>query len=556
MANMRTIPSTIPKRLLHDSKWRAEREVFEKIQETRFGEESVAVHSLRLSEHQYKREGELDFVVVSPFGLYVLEVKGGGVRRDEDGYWYYTDRYDNQHRNSEGPFEQARSGMYSLVELLCDQYGNDFRQKLLFGFGVITPDSRIPSATPEWDSRQFLDKSGFRRSPQLEKFLGRLRNYYDERYSSAKSSAGRLSDDTIQDVVDYLRPKFDKVPSLVHRIDDIRELLNSLTEEQYEYLDVHDANERILCKGGAGTGKTFLAVEVARRENARGRSTLLTCRNASLSRYLSSRLQHADRVDVLDTSELVQLEEDRKYDSLIVDEGQDVLTIELLPELFSHLRGGVNDGRWRFFYDPNRQSGFYEDMERDALKWLKEPRPAVLTLHRNCRNPGPVVEKTQIYTGGDLGNPEVGDGPSVKVSFVKDATDATGRLQLQLRRLFREGVGPGSITILSPLSFENSSAAGLDEDLREKIRPLDRATASNYPFDEITFASIRAFKGFENDAVVITDLSAEPVDPSLKNALYVAMSRARAYLVLLIPSDMKPTMKELAGKGLSELSSQ
>ncbi len=42
-------------------------------------ERAFAVHSVNLPEHEYKRWGEADFVVVSNAGVTLLEVKGGMV---------------------------------------------------------------------------------------------------------------------------------------------------------------------------------------------------------------------------------------------------------------------------------------------------------------------------------------------------------------------------------------------------------------------------------------------------------------------------------------------
>src|SRR4051794_16284277 len=68
----------------------------------------TAFHSLNVSDHEYKRWGELDFVLLSPYGLFAIEVKGGGVSCHE-GLWTYTDRNGLEHRSSEGPFRQAGS---------------------------------------------------------------------------------------------------------------------------------------------------------------------------------------------------------------------------------------------------------------------------------------------------------------------------------------------------------------------------------------------------------------------------------------------------------------
>ncbi len=549
---MRTVPSEIPSSLKNDLKMSAERRVFNALKNTNFGDHAAAIHSLRLAEHEYKREGELDFVIVSRFGLYVLEVKGGGVRRDKNGVWYYTDRYGNEREDSEGPFDQASSGMYSLKEDLFDHFGSELRSKLVYGFGVITPDTGIPNKTPEWDARQVADASDLSGVEDLQSFLGGLRQYYKERYKANRRGASKLFEDDISNIVDYLRPRFDKATSLVHQIGNVRDVLQSLTKEQYRCLDYSEGNERILCKGGAGTGKTFLAMEVARRESARGRSVLLTCRSKSLSRYLGERVVDDD-VQVMDTADVAESAGEVKYDTLVVDEGQDVLTTEHLAEIFSMVEGGIQKGRWRFFYDPNRQSDFYENTDPEALDLLRDAQPASISLSMNCRNPAPVIRKTQLFTGGDLGTPQIGDGPEVETVFTMEGDDVAGELAVQLRKLSREGVSPGSVVILSPLPFEESSAAELPKDLRSEIRPLDSATAGDFPFDRVAFSSIRNFKGFEGDAVILIDLKSDLADPSLENLLYVALSRTRAYLSLLLPRSMEEEVKSLIRKHASKI---
>ena len=56
-----------------------------------------AMHSLNLPRHEYKRFGEIDFVICGPDGLFVIEVKGGGVSC-HDGIWETTNRYGETER--------------------------------------------------------------------------------------------------------------------------------------------------------------------------------------------------------------------------------------------------------------------------------------------------------------------------------------------------------------------------------------------------------------------------------------------------------------------------
>jgi hypothetical protein len=57
----------------------AERRVFEALEKLDLDVRWQAFHSLNCSEHAYKRWSEIDFLIVGPPGLFVLEVKGGRV---------------------------------------------------------------------------------------------------------------------------------------------------------------------------------------------------------------------------------------------------------------------------------------------------------------------------------------------------------------------------------------------------------------------------------------------------------------------------------------------
>jgi superfamily II DNA or RNA helicase len=72
-----------------------------------------------------------------------------------------------------------------------------------------------------------------------------------------------------------------------------------LTENQYEILDNLDGNQRLLITGGAGTGKTLLAIEAAKRLSAQGLRVLVTCFNQPLGVHLAGRLVRFDRVEAL-----------------------------------------------------------------------------------------------------------------------------------------------------------------------------------------------------------------------------------------------------------------
>ena len=132
---MRMIPPAI-----HNPRSDAEVRVFTLLERTDFGAAAVALHSLNVSEHAYKQWSELDFVVLGPFGLYVLEIKGGRVRCDGEGIWTFTNRFGEEYRKSESPFGQAMSGMYALKGMMEQEFAKTDLRAVCFGWGVVIPD--------------------------------------------------------------------------------------------------------------------------------------------------------------------------------------------------------------------------------------------------------------------------------------------------------------------------------------------------------------------------------------------------------------------------------
>ena len=141
--------------------------------------ESVALWSVNLPEHLSKPFSEIDFLIVSPTSLLVLEVKGGRVKYDADsGKWYFGPR----ERKDQSPFDQAGSAQASLREFLMDQ--PDFDKKLIsnipFGWGVVLTDSDIPSGHM-LEKKRLLQGSDLNSAESLDKFLKKLEKYTIQR---------------------------------------------------------------------------------------------------------------------------------------------------------------------------------------------------------------------------------------------------------------------------------------------------------------------------------------------------------------------------------------
>ena len=70
------------------------------------------------------------------------------------------------------------------------------------------------------------------------------------------------------------------------------------------YLDVLEKADRIICTGGAGTGKTFLVVETARREIAKGLNVLLVSMHEIFVTYLRAQFEEEELLKIYSFTEL------------------------------------------------------------------------------------------------------------------------------------------------------------------------------------------------------------------------------------------------------------
>ena len=509
----------------------AEKKVFDKLrlvcQECQH-DEYTCFHSMNLTRHAYKRFGEIDFLISCPEGLYVLEVKGGAVSC-RNGVWQTKDRNGQVHKFRESPFRQAEAALHAQVSKLGDWRPNLIRQ-LVTGYGVVFPDCKLNCDGSEWE-RQIVYDLGAKKS--FGEWLASLFGYW--RKKIPQPEAMKAQPETLRDLRQFLRPEFEAIVPLYSLSREAHEQIAALTEDQMELVDAVSDNKRVLCSGGAGTGKTFLAVEFARRWTGEGQSVALVCRSPWLRNYLRSEYP----IPGLTVSTLRGLKAEaarqgiEKYDALIVDEGQDLLHMDNLDVLSSLIRGGLCEGRWSFFHDVNNQSGFFGVHCELALKSL-EGVASKFSLRRNCRNTKIILERVKIDTGADMGSRGgAGGGPEVRVATAPTIHDATALLVSEIKYVTDEGIAPEQVTILSPCDLVEPLVSGLPTNLLDRISVLDEHSMQNFPPQKISFSRIKDFKGLENEAVIVVGLPPPAGNSGSLPEHYVAMSRARTLLSMI-----------------------
>lgn len=584
----RMIPPHIPQNCLSPG----EKILFSRFKEDPDTNNWAVLHSLGISKHPSQIQGEIDFVVIVPHeGVLCLEVKAGNVIRKE-GIWYYGSGPMTE-TSTKGPFKQASEAMYALREHV--KHVDPTLQSILFFSGVLFTYVNFDETSTEWHPWQYADRSILAHSPISAcclRFLKKAHEYM-QKISSAKwwydPIKSRPTENQVKKLTNILRGDFEYFVSPRTVIEETEMEIHRFTGEQFLALDVMDENHRIIYKGPAGTGKTFLAIEAARRSLATGKITFLLCYNRLLGQWLIRQteglaLEYPGKLTVGTLhSVLLNLSGIRPVDAndpsfwskripddilercfkgiirvplcetLIIDEAQDLITEEYLDVMDLFLEGGLAGGRWVMFGDFEHQSIYTSQIPNDSISMLavikqRSPRHFIYPLRINCRNTKPIALGVEIVCRLKPGYSRIlqtETGVDVDINFYKRPEDQAELLIDKLKNLSKDFL-PSEIMILSTKEDPYSCAGLLQEiNMPLKLIPLRKYGESIASFG---FTTIHGFKGLEAPAIILTDI--EKITGERAEAiLYIGMSRARLRLIMLIHESCRSKYKKAIEQG-------
>jgi hypothetical protein len=469
---------------------------------------------LGLTQTGGERDGECDFVVVHPDrGILTLEVKGGGISFDPlKDRWTSRDGHGNDWE-IKNPVAQAMQAKHVILNKAKAQWG--WPQAFVrFRHGVVFPDAPAPASDLGADRPREL----FCCRPDMT----RLREWIEERLSGGDGERGPGSSGltALQSVL--AKPFMLRTP-LAYRLEDDDAAITALTPEQFRILDVIADIPRAAAGGGAGTGKTILACEDARRLAEAGKKTLLTCRGLPLAVDLRQRMKDSGvtvlAFDELGTTfapdsneadpaerlmEAAEADAGIRFGAIIVDEAQDfrnhwwiALEALLLPDPESRLHA---------YFDTNQQ--IYGPAGMQQLQGLSM---VPIRLTRNLRNTRSIHSAASHHYQGPTITADGPPGLSIALHPVADK-DIVAKVASQIKNLTgTENVKPADIVVLAP-----------DEAARDALR-------KHVP-PAVQCSTIIEFKGLERPVVIVAATRAIADQAELA---YVALSRARTHLIVV-----------------------
>jgi hypothetical protein len=514
------------------------------------------------------RRGETDFLIVHrDKGFLVVEVKGGKVRRVASKNQWVSTSHDGVEHIIKDPFLQAERGVNTLVGRIRDAKifgGGSGPLPVTCGYAVAFPDG----LAPDKDLPLHVDRSIVLDHRDAGRIEGRVEHLFDA-WRKKRTPSRPFTDDEYQMLLQkVLMARYEVTVPVNLRFEKETESFVGLTEAQCRILEAVPLAKRALFKGYAGTGKTQLLMENARRFALGGARVLVVCFNQPLAVQLAlwaesagmPRGEGAGSITVANFHSLCEdyavraglsfevpevlaeqqefyndiapmLLEDAlgevpdRFDCVMVDEGQD-FRLEWL-EAVERLLDPAGMDVFHIYYDA-MQNVYGKEL---AFPFEAEPH----TLNWNCRSTSNICEVTRRIGGVDVGCfPGWVEGDRVRFYGYRKPEEQVAIIEKIVKDLLAKGVTPGQVMVISSHKRARSCMAGVSRlggyPLVDYMPPGEE--------DTIAFSTLHRAKGLEADIVIFCDVDGGEPYCSRANQ-YVAVSRARHLLYVVHRKDWK-----------------
>ena len=495
-------------------------------------DDAVLFCNLRFSDRSQDREADL--IVAWPgVGVAVVEVKGGSVSLQRGVWRQVGDGVDREIH----PVDQAVAGKYLLCDYLAEHprwTAGRPRTTHLIALPATTlpPTFRAPGLA-RWMA---IDKTDVpHAAARIRAALQQVRDQPDP-----------PTTEDVEDLVDCLAGTAIPQQHLVAWLAEREAACDLLTRDQAKVLDMLADFPRVEVRGGAGSGKTWLAVEKARRLTAEGKRVALMCYSRGLAEFLKRRVEglpKRQRPDYVGTfhnlgigwgvepgsdddsayweeslpARMVSLAADlpleRRYDAVVIDEAQD-FSASWWDAVLAALR------------DPGH-GALYVFADEGQRVFARQGRPSVelmpIPLTENLRNTKQIagtfssLAPAQMRIRGSSGAP---------VRFVQcssdDAVDVADGVASAL--LEEEDWPPEAVALLTTYSRHPVQK-------ERQAEGQDAYWASYWEDDDLFYGHVLGFKGLERPAVVLA-VNGFRDEARAREMLYVGLSRARDLLVV------------------------
>lgn len=484
-------------------------------------------HSLKWQNKEKNKvyQGETDFLIYNPSrGIIVLEVKGG-IILGKNREFFQINRNTKKIKIID-PLKQADYTKYLLKEKLKEL---NIPIESAVCFPDVNSKKDISNLPLHYSIESIITKSEM---INIESGIKKIYDYYNMNINDP------LYKNYEKKLFSVINSEFIANVTLKSIFDDEEEDILEMTEEQIKILDFLEDEKYASISGGAGTGKTTIAIEKAKRISVDDK-TLFLCYNDHLAKIFRSKYKdEIKHVDFLGYKGLIDKLSNKKndnyndeyfynllldinienfeYKNIIIDEGQDFKKdqLEILYYLVKE-----KSGVFYLFYDKNQ-------ILNGNLDWINPVTENKLKLNINCRNTRNIAYFSNECITDKYGNVNVKSnivGDKIEYIYLKNNNKMIEEIIEIIKKYEKEEILLKNISILTLSRMENS--------LLNEINELDKYKVTTDYFNrkgKILFSSVVEYKGLESDVIILIDVDKNILDiKDIDKLFYVATSRAK-----------------------------
>ena len=520
-------------------------------------------------------DGEADLVVVHPeYGLLVIETKAGEPSRDSGGNWFI-----GSHELLRSPFEQAAAAKRDLVDVVCEVLSLPAGHRPRSGHAVALPDADLATLPrghgllgPDAPRELILDAADLADDHATRRALDRTWAWW----VGDGSRDYPLTDAQMERIDEFLAPVVSLHRLLRRDVDEGHERLLEASRAQQLVLNQHRTTRRLDVVGPAGSGKSLVAIEKARRLAKAGWRTLFVCFNQPLATAVMREFEQdgepPDRRPTVSTfhqlcetlgtragtlptkseplppgwwdvalptalDDAIDALPDERFQAIVVDEGQD-FEPAWLASLEFLLRTPDEDVLW-IFHDPGQAL-----IRDDRVADLGLPQ---IELFEDYRSPAPVAALAAAFYHGPFAPIAMAEpaGPpssrsrsragtrSRRCGAISTGCSSRKRSEAGTWRSCRARARPHS-EVWRQRTFGNAVLwnGAIDDEGQSLRLPADQVPEAPPESGIVLFETIRRFKGLERAVIILCEVPA--AGSRLDALLYTALTRATTQLVVIV----------------------
>ncbi|MCY4217832.1 MAG: NERD domain-containing protein [Gammaproteobacteria bacterium] len=496
-----------------------------------------------LEYQKWTHFGEIDFVILNQSGkVLVIEQKNGPLEETKDGL---VKRYTTQEKN---PVQQLNRSINKVQDKF--KKANPQHSRIEIDYLVYCPDYKVKDANAAGVGKNRIVDANSKNilAKKIEKILGKGEKSTDGQYERVRK---------------FFSQTFHLVPDIHSHITS-QEIAfkRHIGEHARILMDLEMQPFRLKINGNAGSGKSQFAREYFDRELRQNHKILMLCFNRPLSDQLRQSIGTAGTVntflefcgeflhsvggkfnyekmqsnqnfwkDVMDEIMNFEITDDWKYDSLIVDEGQDFEQdwFEII-QLFLHDNANI---LWLEDIDQNLYG-----KPPVKLNNLVDRQFVGYQYQVNYRSPESIARfiLQTLPFEFELGNKLLGLG--VKIHAYNETSEQPSLVSNIVKKLMKDGFAYHQIIVLACCGLKRSVFYSLDRVGNVSLRKFtgyNNTGQQLYSTGDLKFDSVYRYKGLEMPAVILVDV--DPVGNRIDNfnsLLYCGMTRATVRLEMVV----------------------